>query len=100
MTASDFMLPQVEILFAGSESQLKAEAVFRRCSVKKVFLEISGNSQESTCAKISFLIKLHASGLRPSILLKKKLWHRYFPVDFAKFLRTPFLTEHLRWLLL
>ena len=23
-----------------------------------------------------------------------------FPVNFAKFLRTPFLTEHLRWLLL
>ena len=22
-----------------------------------------------------------------------------FPVNFAKFLRTPFLTEHLRWLL-
>ena len=26
--------------------------------------------------------------------------HRYFPVNFAKFLRTPFLREHLRWLLL
>ena len=23
-------------------------------------------------------------------LLKKRLWHRYFPVNFAKFLRTPF----------
>ena len=33
-------------------------------------------------------------------LLKKRLWHRCFPVDFAKFLKTPFLTEHLRWLLL
>ena len=32
--------------------------------------------------------------------LKKKLWHRCFPVSFAKFLRTPFFTEHLRWLLL
>ena len=28
------------------------------------------------------------------------LWHRYFPVNFAKFLWTPFFTEHLRWLLL
>ena len=28
-------------------------------------------------------------------LLKKKLWHRCFPVNFTKFLRTPFLTEHL-----
>ena len=33
-------------------------------------------------------------------LLKKRLWHRCFPVNFAKFLRTPFLKEHLSWLLL
>ena len=26
--------------------------------------------------------------------------HRYFPANFAKFLRTSLLTEHLRWLLL
>ena len=32
------------------------EAVVRRCSVKKVFLEISQNSQENTCARDSFLI--------------------------------------------
>ena len=31
------------------------------------------------------------AGLRPAILLKKRLWHRCFPVNFAKFLRTPFL---------
>ena len=27
---------------------------------------------------------------RPATLLKKRLWHRCFPVNFAKFLRTPF----------
>ena len=27
--------------------------------------------------------------------VKKKLQHRCFPVKFAKFLRTPFFTEHL-----
>ena len=37
---------------------------------------------------------------RPATLLKKKLWHRCFPVSFEKFLRTPFFTEHLWWLLL
>ena len=31
------------------------------------------------------------SDLRPSTLLKKRLWHRCFPVKFAKFLGTPFL---------
>ena len=30
------------------------------------------------------------AGLRPAILLKKRLWHRCFPVNFVKFLRTPF----------
>ena len=29
---------------------------------------------------------------------KKRLWHLCFPVSFAKFLRTPFLTKHLWWL--
>ena len=33
-------------------------------------------------------------------LLKKRLWHRYFSVDFVKFLRTPFFIEHLWWLVL
>ena len=33
-------------------------------------------------------------------LLKKRLWHRCFQVNFAKLFRTPFFTEHLRWLLL
>ena len=35
-----------------------------------------------------------------SNLLQKRLWHRCFPVNFVKFLRTLFLIEHLWWLLL
>ena len=31
----------------------------------------------------------------PATLLKKRHWHRCFPVHFAKFLRTLFFTEHL-----
>ena len=38
--------------------------------------------------------------LRPSTVLKKRLWHRCFPMNFAKFLRIPFLIERLWWLLL
>ena len=33
------------------------EAVVERCSVKKVFLETSQNSQENTCVRVSILIK-------------------------------------------
>ena len=32
--------------------------------------------------------------------LSQRLWHRCFPVKFAKFLRAPFFIEHLWWLLL
>ena len=42
----------------------EAVAVVQRRSVKKVFLEISQNSQENTCAGVSFLIKLKTLGLQ------------------------------------
>ena len=73
---------------------LEIKAVARRCSVKKVFLKILQNSQENTCARASFLIKLQA------YVIKKETLPQCFPVNFAQFLRTPFLTGHLRWLLL
>ena len=59
--------------------------VVQRCSVKKMFLEISQISQENTCARVS----------RDS-----RFRHRCLPVTLAKFLRIPFLTEHPWWLLL
>ena len=39
-------------------SQDTTEAVAQRCSVEKVLLEVSQNSQENTCARVSFLKKL------------------------------------------
>ena len=94
-----------------------AKTVARRCSVKKVFSDFSQNSRENTCTRVSFLIKLQASAcnfVKRDILaqvffsefckiwawnfIKKRPWHRCFPVNFAKFLGTPFLSEHFRWL--
>ena len=63
------------------------EAVTRDVLWKKVFLEISQNSPENTCARVSFFIKLQAS----SIFIKKETLVRCFPVNFAKFFRTPTL---------
>ena len=60
----------------------------QRCSIKKVFSEISQNSQENICASVFFN---KVAGLRRATLLQKRLWHRCFPVNFMKFLRTPFL---------
>ena len=62
-----------------------------------MFLEISQNSQENTCAGVS-LNKV--AGLRPATLLRKRLWRRSFAVNFVKFLRRPFLQNTFGWLLL
>ena len=64
------------------------DALNRTCSIKKIFLKNSQNSQENTFARVSFLVKMQAW---PETLLKKRFWLRYFPASFAKFLRTPFL---------
>ena len=45
-----------------------------------MFLKISQNSQENSCARVQR--------------------HRCFPANFVKLLRTPSPAEHLRWLLL
>ena len=66
--------------------KLLPEAGTRGVLCKKVFLEILQNPQENTCVRVSFLIKLG-----PATLLKKRLWHRSFPANSVKFLRTPFL---------
>ena len=50
-------------------------------------------------SNISYTPDTHTHVLRPVTLLKR-LCYRCFPVNFAKFQRTHFVTDHLRWLLL
>ena len=73
-------------LFVFMSYWTEGDALTQRCFVKKVYLEIPQNSQ--------------ATGLRPATLLKQRLWHRCFPVNFEKSLATSLLKEHFRWLLL
>ena len=68
-------------IFFKTFTSRNLKAVVRSCSVEEVFQEILPNSD-------------------PATLLNKRLWHRCFPVNFAKFLGTLFFTEHLRWVLL
>ena len=63
---------QINLRRRSQKRCLKQEAVTQRCSINKVI----------------------------STLFKKRLWYRCFPVNFTKFVGTPFLTEHSRWLLL
>ena len=71
-----------------------AEAVARRCFVKKVFLEISRNSQENTCTRVSFLIKSQAEACN---FIKKQTLAQVFSCEFCKiskntfYYRTPFV---------
>ena len=82
------------ILWLYSNTSRLQRAIFinfnicqQRSSIKNVFLEISQNSQESTCARVSFF------NIALQTLLKKRLWHRCFPENFVKFLRTSFLQK-------
>ena len=68
----------------------------QRCSIKKgVFRNFTKLTEKHLYQSLFF-----NKGLRPATLLKKRLWCRCFPVNFAKFLRNPFYKEHLWWLLL
>ena len=42
----------------------------------------------------------HRCSSKACNFLKKRVQHRCFPVKFGNFLRTRFVTEHLRWVLL
>ena len=62
------------------------EAVAPRCSVKKMFSEISQKSQENTCARVFFLINF----------IKKETLAQVFFCEFWEISKNAFLTEHLR----
>ena len=57
------------------------------CSKKTLVLKMSQYSQEITCVGVSFLKKF---GHQACSFIRKKLQHKCFPVNVAKFLRTPF----------
>ena len=57
-------LCQTSMMVLFAKIMKRSGALVHSCSLKKVFLEISQNSQENTCARVSFLIELQASGLQ------------------------------------
>ena len=80
---------------------LYLKAVVQRCSVKKVFLEISQNSLENTCARDSFLIKLQAEACN---FIKKESLAQVFSCEFCEiskntfFHRTPLVAASVYYL--
>ena len=61
----------------------------RRCSVKKVFLKVSQVSQKTPVLESLFN---KVTGFQVNYI-KKRIQHRCFPVNNAKFLRTPILKK-------
>ena len=53
---------------------------------KEVFLEVSQNSQENTCARVSFLIKMPAA----CSFIKKETVTQVFSCEFGKFSKNTF----------
>ena len=63
------------------------DAVVQKCSVKKVSLQISQNSQENTCARVSFLINFQSSGN----FIKKETLAQIFSYEFCEISKSTFL---------
>ena len=66
----------------------------RKCSVKTVFLEISQDSQENTCRRVSFN---KVAGLRSVTVLKEETMAQVFSCEFCEISKNTFFIEHLRW---
>ena len=70
---------------------MKYRSSHGRCFVK-VLLEISHNSQENTCVRVSFLIKLQAEATN---FIKNEALAQMFPCEFSKISKNTFFIEHL-----
>ena len=64
----------------------------RKCSVRKDLLR---NFAKLTGKHLCQSLFFTEVGLRPATLLKKRLWHKCFPVNFAKIFKTSFLPPRL-----
>ena len=82
------MLPECENI-----SKATNRSSHQRCSIKKGVLRSFTKFTGKCLYQSLFFNKV--AGLRPATLLRKKLWHRCFPVNFANFLRTPFFRTPL-----
>ena len=94
-------------------SQVVPIQLLSKCFQKNFF----GNAMQGNCFFTDRILRKFKNyrGSRPELFCKKgvlrnftkftkkhlcqRVWHRWFPVNFVKFLRTTFFIEHLWWLL-
>ena len=81
-------------------------ALFGQHWQKQPFADVLKNNCFEKCLRFHFKTSVveflfnTVAGLKAHNFIKKKLRHRCFPLNTAKFLRTTFFTEHLWWLFL
>ena len=68
--------------------QMTTRSSHQRCSVRKDVLRNFAKSTGKHLRQVLFSHKV--AGPEPTTLLKKRLWHRCFPMKFTKFPRTTF----------
>ena len=95
----DFLINIVPNIFEFifNETRPNLEAATRVVLQENVFLEISQNSQENTCARVSFLMKLQVEACN---FIKNETLAQVFSCELCEISKNNFLIEHLRWLLL
>ena len=80
---------QIHIYIYNSSDEKMSEAATGGVLVwKSALRNFEKFTEEHLCQSLYFN---KVPGLCPATLLKKRLWHRCFPLNFTKFLRTPFL---------
>ena len=66
----------------------RSRSSHHKCCIKNMFLEISENSQENSCVRVFFLIKLQAS-------IKKESLVHVFSCECYEISKNTFFIEHL-----
>ena len=92
---SEQILVNLNAVFAIAMNVM-AEAATRD-ALWKVFLEISQNSQENICTRVSFSIVAEAEAYN---FIKKEILAQVSSCEFCEIFKNTSFTEHLRWLLL
>ena len=76
------------------QKSYQSRSSHQRCSVRKSVLRNFAKFTGKYLCQSLFFNKI--ADLRSATLFKKRLWHRCFPVNFVKSLRTPFL-QNTSW---
>ena len=83
---------QIQVVWGFQKRFHRSEAAIGGVLYKKVFLNISQNSRENACARVSFLIKLQAEARN---FIKKEALAQVHSCEFCEISKNTFFTECL-----